>query len=211
MISSANRRGGANRRELIGALQLRCMSGDDSAYVSRGGLKLAAALRVFGVRPEGWVCADFGSHVGGFVDCLLRHGAARVYAVEPGYGVLDFRLRRDARVVVCERCTALSFECPERCGLVTIDTAWTAQRLVLPAARRVLHPGGIVIALVKPHYEAPKRLLRGGVLPREHHAEVLAGCRADAIADGWQIEGECDSPILGQGGNAEYLWCLRLT
>lgn len=182
---------------------------ENGTYVSRGGRKLAAALRAFAIRPAGWVCADFGSHVGGFVDCLLQHGVARVYAVDPGYGILDFRLRRDARVVVCERCTALSFECPEPCDLVTVDTGWTVQRLVLPAARRALRACGSVVTLVKPHYEAPKHLLRGGVLSVEYHAEVLARCRADVRAEGWQIVGECDSPLLGQGGNAEYLWHLR--
>ena len=106
-------------------------------YVSRGGHKLAAALGAFQIDARGLVCTDLGSHVGGFVDCLLQHGAARVYAVEPGYGVLDYRLRQDARVVVCERTNALHYASPEPCDLVTIDVGWTAQRLVLPAARRV--------------------------------------------------------------------------
>lgn len=185
------------------------MSESACPYVSRGGLKLAEALRAFGINPAGWVCADFGSHVGGFVDCLLQHGAGRVYAIDPGYGVLDARLRRDARVVVCERVSAIQWEAPEACDLITIDAGWTAQRLVLPAARRGLRPGGAVLALIKPHYEAPKRLLRGGVLPEEQHARVLDTVRADAVGDGWRIIGEIVSPIRGQGGNVEYLWRLQ--
>ncbi|MBL8879821.1 MAG: hypothetical protein JNG88_11940 [Phycisphaerales bacterium] len=186
-----------------------CMSEAECPYVSRGGLKLAAALRAFDVNPSGWVCADFGCHVGGFVDCLLQHGAARVYAIDPGYGILDSRLRRDARGVVCERVSAMHWQAPEPCDLITIDAGWTVQRLVLPAARRGLREGGAVISLIKPHYEAAKALLRGGVLPGEHQERVLAQVRADAAADGWSIRGEIESPIRGQGGNTEYLWHLR--
>jgi 23S rRNA (cytidine1920-2'-O)/16S rRNA (cytidine1409-2'-O)-methyltransferase len=177
-------------------------------YVSRGGNKLHAALAAFRIDPSGWVCADFGSHAGGFVDCLLRHGAARVYAVEPGYGVLDYRLRRDPRVVTCERANALQFICPEPCHLVTIDVGWTPQRLILPAARRTLRPGGVVITLVKPQYESPKDWLRRGVLPAERQAEALALCRRDVGDAGWRIEDELESPLRGRGGNVEYLWRL---
>jgi 23S rRNA (cytidine1920-2'-O)/16S rRNA (cytidine1409-2'-O)-methyltransferase len=178
-------------------------------YVSRGGLKLEAALRAFQIDAAGFVCADFGSHVGGFVDCLLQHGAAKVYAVEPGYGVLDYRLRNDARVVVCERTNALRFECPEPCDLVTIDVGWTPQRLILPAARRALKPDGRVVTLVKPHYEAPKGWLRKGVLPAKRVAEALDRCRADVAELGWQIAGDIESPLTGHGGNTECLWLLR--
>jgi 23S rRNA (cytidine1920-2'-O)/16S rRNA (cytidine1409-2'-O)-methyltransferase len=178
-------------------------------YVSRAGVKLAAALQAFGLDVTGWTCTDFGSHVGGFVDCLLQHGAARVYAVEPGYGVLDYRLRKDARVVVCERTNALGYVSPEPCDLVTIDVGWTQQRLVLPAARRCLKEGaGRVITLVKPQYEAPQEWLRGGVVAPERLAEVLADCRWDVEQLGWQVAGEIESPIRGHGGNVEYLWSL---
>src|SRR5512139_1290565 len=107
-------------RQVRGARQALIMPEEACPYVSRGGLKLAAALREFQLEPAGWICADFGSHVGGFVDCLLQHGAAKVYAVETGYGVLDYGLRRDPRVVVCERTNALHYVCPEPCDLVTI-------------------------------------------------------------------------------------------
>lgn len=189
------------------------MSGEARRYVSRGGLKLEAALRAFGVEVAGATCADFGSHVGGFVDCLLQHGAARVHAVEPGYGVLAWTLRRDPRVVVCERTNAMHYLPPEPCHVVTIDVGWTPQRLILPAARAALggagDAGGSVITLVKPHYEAPKDVLRGGCVPDASLADVLAQCRAEVQRAGWRIDGEIESPIRGHGGNREYLWLLR--
>lgn len=179
-------------------------------YVSRGGLKLAAALRAFALDIGGWTCADLGSHVGGFVDCLLEHGAARVYAVEPGYGVLDYRLRKDSRVVVCERTNALQYVCPEPCELVTIDVGWTPQRLILPAARRCLKPHvGRVVTLVKPQYEAPQDWLRDGVLLAERLDAVLARCRQDVRELGWHSVGEIESPLRGHAGNVEHLWLLE--
>lgn len=185
------------------------MSQPQCPYVSRAGLKLEAGLRAFGLHVTGWTCADFGSHVGGFVDCLLQHGAARVYAIDPGYGVLDYRLRRDPRVVVCERTNALRYTCPEPCDLVTIDAGWTPQRLILPAARRCLKPeSGRVLTLIKPQYEAPPEWLHGGVVPPERLGEVLAVCRRDADGLGWHVVGQTESPLRGRGGNVEYLWLL---
>lgn len=179
-------------------------------YVSRGGLKLEAALRDFAFDPSGLVCTDLGSHAGGFVDCLLRHGTLRVHAVDTGYGVLDYSLRNDARVVVHERQNALNFVCDEPCRLITIDVGWTPQRLVLPAALRSLDPqSGRVITLVKPHYEAPQKWLRGGVLRPEHMDEVLEQCRGDMRELGWHIGGEVESPITGHGGNTERLFLLN--
>ena len=187
------------------------MSAGPGNYVSRSGLKLHAALTAFQLDVTGYVCADFGSQVGGFVDCLLQHGAARVYAVEPGYGVLDYRLRQDRRVVVCERTNALRFSCPEPCDLVTIDVGWTPQRLILSAARRALKPDGRVITLVKPHYEAPKAWLRGGVLPADQLEDVLTTCRSDVADLGWTIAHAIESPLPGHGGNVEWLWLLGAT
>ncbi len=186
------------------------MPEESCRYASRGGLKLEAALQAFGVRPTGWTCADLGCHVGGFVDCLLQHGATKVYAVDTGYGVLDYRLRKDARVVVCERTNALGFVCPEPCDLITIDVGWTPQRLILPAACRSLRPGGRIITLIKPQYEAPREWLRGGVVTAERIEAVCAQCRRDVESDGWRIAREVESPVRGHGGNAEYLWLLSL-
>jgi 23S rRNA (cytidine1920-2'-O)/16S rRNA (cytidine1409-2'-O)-methyltransferase len=183
---------------------------DERRYVSRAGEKLAAALHAFAIDVTGRVCTDLGSHAGGFVDCLLQHGAARVHAVDPGYGVLDARLRADPRVCLHERTNALRYHPPEASTLVTIDVGWTQQRLILPVARRLLTPGGDVITLVKPHYEAPREWLREGVLMPERLTDVLAQVRRDAGELGWSIAGEIESPLLGHGGNAECLWRLRL-
>src|SRR6476660_1813424 len=110
-------------------------------FVSRAGQKLDHALTTFNLDVTHLTCADLGSNVGGFVDCLLQRGAAKVYAVEKGYGVLEYRLRKDPRVVVMERTNAMHVELPERVSLVTIDVAWTRQRNILPAAKRLLLPG----------------------------------------------------------------------
>jgi 23S rRNA (cytidine1920-2'-O)/16S rRNA (cytidine1409-2'-O)-methyltransferase len=184
------------------------VSASSNEYVSRGGMKLAAALHAFEIDATGLVCADFGSHVGGFVDCLLKRGAARVYAVDPGYGILDYRLRRDPRVVVCERTNAMRFASPEPCDLITIDAGWTVQRLILPAARRCLKPSGIVLTLIKPHYESPKEWLIDGVVAADRLSAVLEAVRADVCGLGWTIVAETDSPIEGHGGNREFMWRL---
>src|SRR6476661_9910772 len=114
-------------------------------FASRAGLKLDHALNVFQVEVAGLTCADLGSNVGGFVDCLLQRGAEKVYAIEKGYGVLEWRLRKDPRVVVMERTNAMHVELPEPVSLVTIDVAWTRQRNILPAAKRLLLPDGRVV------------------------------------------------------------------
>ena len=175
-------------------------------FVTRAGEKLDAALRAFGVSPLDQVCCDLGSHVGGFVDCLLRHGARRVYAVDPGYGLLAPSLRSDPRVNACERTNAIDFLAPEPCELVTIDVGWTPLRLVLPSVRRTLAAGGSVIALVKPQYEAGARQRRAGVVAPAECDAVFAQVRADLHELGWRILGEIDSPIAGHGGNLEALW-----
>lgn len=174
-------------------------------FVSRAGQKLEHALGVFGVDVTGIVAADLGCNVGGFTDCLLRRGASRVYAVDTGYGVLDYKLRRDPRVEVMERTNAMHVTLPERVGLVVIDVAWTRQKLILPAARGLLAEGGGVVTLIKPHYEAAKSLLRGGVLPEEHLAAVLGQVREDIAAAGFEVRGWTESPIRGTGGNVEAL------
>ncbi len=184
-------------------------SSHESCFVSRAGLKLAHALNVFGVDPQSWICADIGSNAGGFVDCLLQHGASRVYAIERGYGVLDYRLRSDRRVVVMERTDALHARLPEKARLVTIDAGWTRQHVILPAALRLLNADGIIITLVKPHYEADAEKLEGGVLLGEHVDGVLASVDADIGTLGLSCVGEVESPIRGHGGNREFLRLLR--
>lgn len=186
------------------------MSSDDTGdYVSRAGVKLAHALKKFGITPAGWVCADLGASTGGFTDCLLRAGAAKVFAVERGYGVLDFRVRRDSRVVVMERTDALHVTLPKPMQLVTIDAGWTRQALILPVARRLLGPQGQIITLVKPHYEAEPHLLVDGVLSDELIETVLAPIRGKLLEIGLKLIQETASPIRGSGGNAEVLWQLN--
>ncbi len=179
------------------------------SFVSRAGQKLDHALTSFDVDVTHLICADFGSNTGGFVDCLLQRGAAKVFAIDTGYGTLEWKLRNDPRVVVMERTNAMHVELPEKMSLITIDVAWTKQRLILPAARRVLGDGGEVITLIKPHYEADKNLLRRGILGEKHLAEVVAQVEADIAAAGFDVIAKVDSPITGRGGNRELLARLR--
>ncbi|HEY7119464.1 MAG TPA: SAM-dependent methyltransferase [Tepidisphaeraceae bacterium] len=178
-------------------------------FASRAGQKLDHALTTFGLDVSGGICADLGSNVGGFVDCLLQRGAARVYAVEKGYGVLEWRLRKDARVVVMERTNAMHLELPERVGMVTIDVAWTRQRHILPAARRVLGPGGSVVTLIKPHYEADAGRLKKGVLPESEVDSVVEAVTKDFTEAGFIVAATTRSPIVGSQGNVEVLALLH--
>lgn len=178
-------------------------------FVSRAGQKLEHALRTFHIDAAGCVCADLGSNVGGFVDCLLQRGAAKVYAIETGYGVLDWKLRNDPRVVVMERTNAIHAQLPGKVSIVTIDVAWTKQRIILPAARRFMTDEGHVITLIKPHYEADAALLRKGVLPEEHLDSVVAQVSEEISNHKFQIAGITRSPIRGSAGNVELLAWLR--
>jgi 23S rRNA (cytidine1920-2'-O)/16S rRNA (cytidine1409-2'-O)-methyltransferase len=177
-------------------------------FVSRAGAKLEHALAEFHIDVHGLICADLGSNVGGFVDCLLQGGAAKIYSVDTGYGVLDWKLRNDPRIVVMERTNAMHAVLPEPVDLVTIDVAWTRQRNILPAAKKMLRQegeGGKIVTLIKPHYEADKRWLRGGVLLAEHLQTVLDQVSQDFAKAGLKLHGITKSPILGSKGNAEFL------
>ena len=189
---------------------------NDNPFVSRGGLKLDHALRTFGVTAKARVAADLGCSTGGFTDVLLRGGAARVYAVDTGYGVLDWTLRNDGRVVVMERTNAMHVALPEPADLVVIDAGWTRQGKVLPHVRTLLSDAGEVVTLVKPHYEVDAAELRPrrGVLPDERLPEVLASVRTDVAASGFELVGEVESPVRGSRGknargNREFLFHLR--
>lgn len=185
-------------------------------FAGRGGLKLEHALRTFSLNVADLVCADFGCNVGGFTDCLLKAGAARVYAVDTGYGALAWTLRNDARVVVMERTNALHAPAPEPVDLVVIDLAWTPQRHAIPAALRWLRPTGRIISLVKPHYElgpGEKDLLRGGVLDHACAQHVVDRVTGEMPALGVRVAGVTRSPIAGGAGkgkvgNAEWLVLL---
>jgi 23S rRNA (cytidine1920-2'-O)/16S rRNA (cytidine1409-2'-O)-methyltransferase len=181
---------------------------------------LAHALQKFAVRPDGLVCADFGCNVGGFTDCLLQHGAAKVIAVDTGYGTLAWKLRSDPRVETRERTNALHAEPPAGCvDWVVVDLAWTPQRLAVPAALKWLRPGGRIISLVKPHYELSpdeKPLLQEGFLPQEHAPRVLERVVREMPALGAEVLASTQSPITGgksskkKGvpGNVEYVVLL---
>lgn len=177
-------------------------------FVSRGGFKLEAALDAFGVDVEGKVAADFGASTGGFTDCLLQRGAAKVYAVDVGYGQLDYRLREDERVVVMERTNARHLESlPELVDLVTIDTSFISLRHILPAAGRVLMTEGRVIALIKPQFEAGRDVVgrRGVVRDERVRAAVVRDIIDFAAGLGFQTGGLLRSPIIGPAGNREFL------
>jgi len=182
------------------------MASDD--YVSRGGDKLAAALDHFQLEVAGLICADLGSHVGGFVDCLVRRGVARVFAVDTAYGTLAWKLRRHERVVACERTNAMHVELPEPVDLVTIDVGWTPQARVLPHVLTLIKPAGRVITLIKPHYEADKAQLVKGVLPDDLHERVVGEVLERIKLVGWTVRGTCESPLRGHGGNREVLALL---
>lgn len=180
-------------------------SDPEHSYASRAGLKLAAALDRFEIDPAGLICADLGCNVGGFVDCLLQRGAAKVYAVDTGYGQLAWKLRRDPRVVVMERTNALHVSLPEPVGLVTVDVGWTRQHLILPQAQTLLAAGGRIVTLIKPHYEAQPRQLRRGVLPDEAFDPVVEQLVERLAELGIPIAGLMTSPLRGQAGNREAL------
>ena len=183
----------------------------DPGYVSRGGFKLDHALDAFDVDPNGMVCADLGCSVGGFTDCLIQRGAKRVYAVDTGYGVLDWRMRSHDHVVVMERTNALHVELPELCHIITIDASWTRQSKIVPVAAKLLEPGGCIVSLVKPHYEADRDLLVGGVLPDEQHPEVMRRVIGELSDLGYDISGPEESPLRGgKAGNREHLIVVRL-
>jgi 23S rRNA (cytidine1920-2'-O)/16S rRNA (cytidine1409-2'-O)-methyltransferase len=172
-------------------------------------MKLDHALTAFGLDVAGFVCADLGCNVGGFVDCLLRRGAARVYAIDTGYGVLDWKLRKDPRVVVMERTNAMHAQLPEPADLVAIDVAWTRQRHILPAARRMVRDDGRVVTLIKPHYEAEAARLVKGVLPADQVADVVARVGDGVRACGFELLRTVESPIRGSKGNVEVLALLK--
>jgi 23S rRNA (cytidine1920-2'-O)/16S rRNA (cytidine1409-2'-O)-methyltransferase len=176
-------------------------------YVSRGGIKLAHALDTFEVQPEGKICADIGASTGGFADCLLQRGAARVYAIDVGYGQLHWKLRNDPRVVVMERTNARFLQSlPERPALITIDVSFISLRLVLPAAVRVATADAALVVLIKPQFEAGReRVGKGGVVRDPAvHREVLSAFAQWAEQQNLAIEGFAVSPIRGPAGNIEF-------
>ena len=184
-------------------------------YVSRGGLKLEKALRDFGVKPEGFVCSDSGASTGGFTDCLLQQGASKVFAIDVGYGQLDWKIRSDPRVVVMER-TNIRYVTPEDLGesldLSVIDVSFISLKIVLPTIKTLLKPSGQVLCLIKPQFEAGKEKVgkKGVVREPQTHKEVLDNFVALANELQFRILGLTFSPVKGPEGNIEFLGHLTL-
>jgi 23S rRNA (cytidine1920-2'-O)/16S rRNA (cytidine1409-2'-O)-methyltransferase len=178
-------------------------------YVSRGGEKLEAGLQAFGVEVKGCVCADVGASTGGFTDCLLQHGAAKVYAIDVGHGLLDWKLRQDTRVVVMEDTNARYIEgLLEPVELVTIDASFISLKVLLPVVRRWLPRQGTIIALVKPQFEAGRaQAARGKGVIRDPlvHRQVLLDILHFAQEEGYGVRGLIQSPLHGPKGNLEFL------
>ena len=179
-------------------------------YVSRGGLKLEKALRDFGVDPTGYVCSDSGASTGGFTDCLLQQGASKVFAIDVGYGQLDWKIRSDPRVVVMER-TNVRYVTPEQLGepldLSVVDVSFISLKIVLPVIKTFLKPTGQVLCLIKPQFEAGKEKVgkKGVVRDPQTHKEVLDHFVDLAKSLDLTILGLTFSPVKGPEGNIEFL------
>ena len=190
---------------------------DPIPYVSRGGLKLEAALDFWGIDVGGAVCIDIGASTGGFTDLMLKRGAAKVYAIDVGYGQLDYKLRNDHRVVNMERTNIRLLDTegfPEKAMFITIDVAFISLALVLPVAVRLLadSENSRIIALVKPQFEAERRQVGKGGVVRDPaiHAAVQERVGGYAESGGLCVEGVIESPINGAKGNKEFLMLLSL-
>ena len=195
----------------VAVLRLR---GEPLPYVSRGGLKLAHAIDTFGIDIAGRVAADIGASTGGFTDCLLQRGAARVYCVDVGHGQLDWKIASDARVVVIDRTNVRHMppeRIPEPCTLAVVDVSFISLRLVLPTLPALLAPGAPVLALVKPQFEVGKgKVGKGGIVRDEaDRRQAVADVAAAAQGLGFAVLGETTSPITGGKGNVEFLLHLR--
>ena len=170
-------------------------------FASRAGEKLQFALDKFNISVDGLTVADFGSSTGGFVDCLLQNGAKKVYSVDTAYGELAWALRNDTRVIVMERTNAMHVVLPEKMDLITVDTSWTKQKNILPNAFKNIKPGGKIISLIKPHYEAKKARLTS-----DQVNQVIEITKKEIEEVGGRIEITVESPILGEKGkNREFL------
>ena len=191
------------------------LRGETLKYVSRGGLKLEKALRDFGVKPVDYVCSDSGASTGGFTDCLLQQGARKVFAIDVGYGQLDWKIRSDDRVVVMER-TNIRYVTPEQLGepldLSVIDVSFISLKIVLPTIKTLLKPTGQVLCLIKPQFEAGKEKVgkKGVVREASTHKEVLDHFVTLADELGFKILGLTFSPVKGPEGNIEFLAHLSL-
>jgi 23S rRNA (cytidine1920-2'-O)/16S rRNA (cytidine1409-2'-O)-methyltransferase len=190
------------------------LKGEVLPYVSRGGLKLEKALESFEVSVQGLICLDVGASTGGFTDCLLQHGAARVYAVDVGYGQLAWQLRQDSRVIPIERMNIRNMPLnmlPEPVDLVTIDVSFISLKIVVPAVMKFIRKPARIIALIKPQFEVGKgKVGKGGVVrdPLQHES-VIDELNRFFKDSGWACLPVVPSPILGPRGNREFLILLN--
>jgi len=189
---------------------------DPVPYVSRGGLKLEAALDVWEIELDGAVCIDIGASTGGFTDLMLKRGAERVFAIDVGYGQLDYKLRNDPRVITMEKTNVRLLDTdgfPQKADFIAIDVSFISLRLVLPVAARLLvnRGGSQIVCLVKPQFEAGRKEVGKGGIVRDPtvHAAVLEKVRGYAAGNGLAVHGEIESPIRGTKGNAEFLALLK--
>ena len=181
-------------------------------FVSRGGLKLDYALEQFQLDVSGKIAADIGASTGGFTDCLLKHGAKKVYAIDVGYGQLDYRLRQDKRVVVMEEINArFPLSLPEKVDLATIDLSFISVEKVIPSVAAVLKDEGYLVILLKPQFEAKRKEVgKGGIIKDEAIHALVIGRFVNWLTDnGFQLGGLIASPILGASGNREFLILLK--
>jgi 23S rRNA (cytidine1920-2'-O)/16S rRNA (cytidine1409-2'-O)-methyltransferase len=188
--------------------------GEHNPYVSRGGLKLRGALDAFGLDVTGFTALDVGASTGGFTDCLLQAGAARVYALDVAYGQLAWKLREDPRVVGIERANIRTYdgaEIVDGIDLAAIDASFISLKLVIPPVLKLLKAGALLIALVKPQFEVGRDEVGGHGVVRDPalHRRVLAEIEAFGQGLGFTLLGNCDSPLTGPAGNREFFICLR--
>lgn len=185
-------------------------------YVSRGGLKLEKAMQCFPVHLRNSICADMGASTGGFTDCMLQNGAVKVYAIDVGYGQLDYRLRTDPRVICMERTNIRYLDpdvIPDPIDFISIDVSFISLRLILPSAAAILRPGGSIVALVKPQFEAGREQVgkKGIVRDPAVHRDVLHRVMGYAEEYALYPAGVTFSPVTGAKGNIEYLLFLQDT
>lgn len=183
-------------------------------YVSRGGVKLAHALKTFGISVQGQVCLDVGSSTGGFTDCLLQNGARRVYAVDVGYNQLDYKLRIDPRVVVMERTHALRMtpdQFPCKFSLITVDVSFISLKMILEHLKGFMETGGSMVGLIKPNFEVGKEKIgkKGVVRKPEWHVEAIESILMKVKSLDLEITGLTFSPLKGPEGNIEYFCRLE--
>lgn len=185
-----------------------------TSYVSRAGDKLASAIEAFGVDCHDLVAMDIGASTGGFTDCLLQHGAQRVYAIDVGYGQLDWKIREDPRVVVRERCNIRYLdpgEIPDRIDVAVIDVSFISLRIVLPCALKFLGNSSSVIMLLKPQFEVGKGQVGRGGIVRDETQRIMVKDDMLTFAEslGFTVTGSIDSPVVGRKGNREILISLK--